>query len=232
MRDDHDRAAVTPEVPFEPRDGVEVDVVGRLVEEQKVGVLRQDDPEPQATALAPRERRHRAAHVLLGEPELLSQDGDLALELVAAREVVAVHHVREVVQGLLVARGRVVLRLRERRAERNHVGEAREEGGQDVPFGAELVRLPVVAERGLSTDDRRALVGLDLSGDDPQERRLAGAVGRDEGRALAEREAEGDVLKQRVAGVPEAEVGDLEHGHGAGGFSRRTGAGRTGRRPP
>ena len=75
------------------------------------------------------------------------------------------------------------------------------------------MRLPVVAEGRVAPEDDRAAVGLDLLGDDAQERRLAGAVGRDEGDAIADRERERDVLEERIAGVPEAQVGHLEDGH-------------------
>ena len=59
-------------------------------------------------------------------------------------------------------------------------------------------------------------VGLELFGDEAEERRLARAVGGDERRALAEGEGEGDVLEESVARVPEAEIGNLKDGHREG----------------
>jgi hypothetical protein len=81
---DEDGAAVVDEVALEPGDGVEVEVVGGLVEEQEIGLLSEDDAELQPPALATRERRDGAREVLVGEAELAREDGDLALELVAA----------------------------------------------------------------------------------------------------------------------------------------------------
>jgi hypothetical protein len=49
---DHDGPAVAGEVLLEPSDGVEIEVVGRLVEQQQIRFLRQHDAEMQTTALA------------------------------------------------------------------------------------------------------------------------------------------------------------------------------------
>ena len=63
MRDDQHRAAIADEVLLEPGDGVEIEVVGRLVEQQEVGLLGEHDAEMEPPALAAREARDRARHV-------------------------------------------------------------------------------------------------------------------------------------------------------------------------
>ena len=138
---------------------------------------------------------------------------DLVLELVAAREVVAVGDVGEALESGRVSGGGAVLGAVELVAQRDHFAEAREERAEHVALGGDLVRLPVVAERRVAPEHDRAAVGLDLLGDDAQERRLAGAVRRDERHAVPDREGEGHVLEERVAGVPEPEVGHLKDGH-------------------
>ena len=50
--DDEDRAAVRDEVLLEPGDGVEIEVVRRLVEQEQIGLLRQHDAEMKTASLA------------------------------------------------------------------------------------------------------------------------------------------------------------------------------------
>jgi hypothetical protein len=214
VRDDEHRPLVADEKRLEPRDGVEVQVVGRLVEHEKVRAAREDDAEVEPPPLAAGERRHGPREVGVAEAELVGQDGDLALELVAPGEVVLIGQLRELVERARISGRRVVLGLRERLAQLDDVREAGQERAEDVPVGADLVRLPVVADGHAFADDGRAGVGLDLVRDEAEQGRLAGAVGRDERGPLPCREAEGDVLEQRVPPVAKAQVRDLEDGHG------------------
>ena len=64
----------------------------------RFGLLGEDDAELQASALASGERRDGAREVVVAEAELVREHPDFALELVAAREVVAVLDVGEVVE--------------------------------------------------------------------------------------------------------------------------------------
>ena len=140
--------------------------------------------------------------------------GDAVLELVAAGEVVAVGHRRQVGRAPRVeplaasswAPSQLVAQL-------HHLAEAREEGAEHVPLGGDLVRLAVEAHGRLAPQHDRARVGLELLAEKAEERGLPAAVGRDQGDALAEGEAEGDALEERLAGVTEAQIGDLEQRH-------------------
>ena len=81
VRDADDRARVLLEVFLEPGDGFRVEMVGRLVEQQHVGLRQQQAAERDAAALAARELRH------LGVPgrqaQRVGRDVELALEVVA-----------------------------------------------------------------------------------------------------------------------------------------------------
>ena len=56
--DDEDRARIVAQVAFEPVDGLGVEMVRRLVEQQQVGLLEQQAAERDAAALAARELGH------------------------------------------------------------------------------------------------------------------------------------------------------------------------------
>ena len=55
-------------------------------------------------------------------------------------------------------------------------------------------------------------VGLQLAGDQAQERGLAGAVAADQGQPRAGRDVQVRALEQRAAGDPQGDVGEVEHG--------------------
>ena len=190
-------------------------MVGGLVEQEHVRLLREDDAEAQPSPLAARQGRDGALEVAAREAEVARERRDLVLQLVAAGEVVALGDVREALERGRLARCRAVLGAVELVAQLDHLAKAGHERAEDVALRGDLVRLPVVPERRLAPEDDRAAVGLELLRDDAQERRLAGAVRRDEGDAIPDRERERDVLEERIAGVPEAQVGHLENGHSA-----------------
>ena len=57
-----------------------------------------------------------------------------------------------------------------------------------------------------------ARVGLQLAGDQAQQRRLAGAVAADQGQARAGGHVQVRALEQRAAGDAQGDVGEVEHG--------------------
>ena len=79
MRDGDDGARVLGEVPLEPRDGLGVEVVGRLVEEQQVRLLEEDLAERDAALLAARDLRH--VGVGRRQAQRVHRDLELAVEL-------------------------------------------------------------------------------------------------------------------------------------------------------
>ena len=64
MGDDQERAAARGEVAGEPVHALDVEVVGRLVEQQQLGLVEQRAGERDAAPLAARERRERRVHAL------------------------------------------------------------------------------------------------------------------------------------------------------------------------
>ncbi len=58
MRDDQDRARIVAQVSFEPGHALGVEMVGRLVQQQQVGLIQQQLGERDAAPLTARELRH------------------------------------------------------------------------------------------------------------------------------------------------------------------------------
>ena len=146
------------------------------------------------------------------------------LEIVAARHVVPIGDVREVRERTLVSARRLVLRRRQLLAQLHDVAEAGEERREHVSLGLDLVRLAVVADGHVALDHHRAAVRVDLLAEQPEERRLAGAVRRHERRALTDGERERDVVEERIARVTEFQIGDLEDRHLGPRYSREIAA--------
>jgi hypothetical protein len=177
--------------------------------------LREHHAEVQAPALAAGEARRRALHVGVAEAEVWAIISTLPLQRVAAREVVAIGGGDQPREALVRAARRRVLGVAQGLAQREDLAEARQERGAHRPLGAHLVGLAVVGDLRFAAAGHGAAVGRKLAADQPQQRALARAVGSHEAGPLAEREREGDALEQRICAVTEAEVGDLQHGHGA-----------------
>ncbi len=74
---------------FEPEDGVEVEVVGRFVEQQQVGAAGQGAGEVEADAPAAGEFGHRAREIGVAEAEAVQHFGDARLGRIAADFAVA-----------------------------------------------------------------------------------------------------------------------------------------------
>ena len=89
VRDQHERPRVLGEEGLEPLDRGEVEVVGRLVEQQQIGLAHEHLGQLQPAALAARQRVDRAREIALGEPDVGGEALDPRLELVAALALVA-----------------------------------------------------------------------------------------------------------------------------------------------
>ena len=198
--DEHDGGVERLQVALEPLERGDVEVVGRLVEQQQVGVARERAGERRARELAAGERRERAVEVLVAEAEAVQRRVDLVAPAVAA--------------GVLEPRlgGRVG-------AERGRVGRAlghrRLELGQALLDRQQLLGAAehVVAQRQLALarralvvqGDPRALGEHELAAVDrglprehPQQRRLARAVAPGQRQALPALEPERHAAQQRL----------------------------------
>ena len=215
MRDEDHAGVERRELPLEPLEALDVEVVGRLVEQQEVGVARERAGERGARELAARERLQRPVEVGVGEPEP-AHDGARAVAPVVAAGVleaglyprVAAEH-----RGVVVAGRHRLLEAAQLLLERDEVGGARE----DVLAQGQLAveRRALVVER-----DPRALLEHDLARlqgglarDRPQQRRLARAVRPGERDAVAPLDLERDVLEQHVRAELLAEAGCDQDGH-------------------
>ncbi len=89
--DEDEGALVVEQELLEPLDGVDVKVVGRLVEQQQVGVGEQRAGQRHARELAARERVQPALEHLVGQPEAFDD----------AREAAAVRVAAEVLEAAL-----------------------------------------------------------------------------------------------------------------------------------
>ena len=198
---DHDEPAlVLLEEVAQPDDGVGVEVVGRLVEQQRLGAGEQDAGELDPAALTAGERAERLLEHAVGQAEARGDRGGLGLGGVAALG-------EEVRLGVAVAAHRLVAR---RVVGRGHpllggahpaYGLVEAAGGQDAVarehLEVDVARvLREVADLAAAGD--RAGGGLALAGEDPGERRLAGAVAADQADLVAGADAEGRALQQQA----------------------------------
>ena len=173
VADQHQRRARSRELVLQPFDRRQVEMVGRLVEQQDVGLGREHARERGAARLAAGKAR---GVFVAGEPELFEQ----------------------------VARA---MRIVARRKARLDIGER---GGK-----ARQVRLlRQIADGRAGLREARAAIGLDGSGRDLQQRRLARAVAADQADALALADGKLGALEQRRAAKGEVDVLQGEEGRG------------------
>ena len=200
MRDQHDGGAELADGALQPLDRVEVEMVGGLVEQQHVGPRHQRPGQRRPRQLAAGESAQRARELLLSDAEAAQHPLEPGAPGVAAGALqlrvrllvggehlgpgVAAGHPRlevgEVALGLLGAR--------------HALGDVLLEGELGREGRALVVQRHL---RALGQADRPA-VGIELAGQDPQQRGLALAVAPDDGQALAGVDAEADI-RQDVA---------------------------------
>jgi hypothetical protein len=173
VADEHDRPVVGAQEALEPRDGLEVQVVGRLVEQQHVGLaqqkLRERDPhEPSA-----RELLGHTGEVALLEAEAHQHGTRLGLDRVAAEVLEALSQAPVLLQeALLLHRlgllGDVGLELGDAVLERGHLrGDGQHLRQQGATVHLDRFLLQVAQHRVLGAGDHAA-VGVLLARDDLQ----------------------------------------------------------------
>ena len=87
MGNDHDRAAVGLEVVAQPVHRVHIQMVGRLVEQQDVGLLQNDAREVDARLFAAREQRKPLRAHCLGNFQAVAHAVDLKIAVIAAEDL-------------------------------------------------------------------------------------------------------------------------------------------------
>ncbi len=183
MGDDDQGAGPAVEEVLEHVERLDVEVVGRLVEEQHVGLVEQQPQQLEASPLAAGQVPEAGGEPVAGEAEALQhrRGGDLAGALPAG----AGHDLRDPLDPL--DRGQHPL-LRVDVVER--LGEVLQRDGAPLPHAPDG--------------------GLDLAGDQPQHRRLAGTVDPDETDPVAGTESPGGVREQRPLAAHEVDVLEVD----------------------
>ena len=211
--DDQDRARIVAQVAFEPGGRLGVEMVGRLVEEQKLGLLQEQLAQGDAAALAARELVHgpvvrRAAQGVHG---LI----DLGIEIPQALGLDLVLEPGHLVRRLVgIVHGEVVVAVEDRLLG----GHALHDVLADVLRRVELRLLRQVADPRALGDPALAVPVRVGAGHDAQKRRLTGAVDAEHADLGIRIEGQVDIIQDLLAariGLGEAtHVVDELTGHG------------------
>jgi hypothetical protein len=199
--DGHDGAGVLLQKALEPGDGLRVQMVGRLVEQQHVGLLQKQPAERHAAALAAR----KLGHLGLARRAAQRVHGDLYLPV----EVPGVDGVDLLLQfGLLgdqrvhlvgVGFGERIADFLEAVEQRLGLCHALENVAGDVLGRVELRLLRKVADPdALGRPSLTVDLGVD-AGHNPHQRRLAGAVQAEHTDLRPGQEEQPDVLQHLLA---------------------------------
>ena len=182
MADNEHRTAVGFQIIFEPLHRFQVQMVRRLVQNQQVGALQQQPCQTQPGLLTARKHARQLCPGVGGKPHAVKHLFDLGVH------VISVHRVDDSgAVGDFFGQFRIVRVCGQLLLQRVHLLHGVKRRGKDQPHcGIDVQRrvqpgvlLKVAgghagAERGISG------VGQALAAEDPQKRRLAGAVGTDD----------------------------------------------------
>ena len=217
VRDDEHRAGIARQVVLQPFERDDVEVVGRLVEEQQVGLDEQQPRQPQPRLLPAAERCHEPRLIDVGQAQPGQHGIGVGAQTLAARRL-------ELGQGAVVL-GQHGVELIARRLG-DGLGQPRQprlgrlalaagSSAQHVAHRrsrAELERLRQIADaqrRGRKLD--AAPVGRHLAGQDAQQRGLAAAVRPDQPGAVAAVQVEVDPVQHFHIAEPFGDIADLKH---------------------
>ena len=202
VRDEDDGMRVGVQVLLEPVARLEVEVVGRFVEEQQVRLLQQQLGERDAHLPAAREGFGLALEVAAREAEALQDGRGLQLDRIAVTEAEAILEVAVAAEHRSVFRlgdGRVAQAVLEDvhlRLHREQIGEGAARFFEHRLAGVVEAVLRQVADRQRRRLEDRAGVRLVEAGHHLQQRGLAGAVGSAEADALAHRDLPRHMVEQ------------------------------------
>ena len=210
MADHDDGTLKVQQEVLQPVDGVDVQVVGGLVQQQDVGITEQGLSQ-QHLHLQPGVQSLHGGLVELGaHTQTLKDAGGVALGFPAAQlgklllqltgpDAVGLGHLLLLVEGVLLLADVVQALV------------AHNDGVHD---GIGVVGVLVLLEDGhpgLGQDGHLAGGGLQIPGEDFQEGGLAGAVGADDAVAVALGELQVHVGKEGLAAVGQRQVGNSDH---------------------
>ena len=213
MGDDQDRARIGAQMPLEPIDRLGVEMVGRLVEQQQVGLLEQETAQRNAAPFAARERGH--VGIVGRAAERVHRLFDLALEIPQALGLDLVLEPGHLVRRLVgIVHGELVIAIEERLL----VLDPEHGVALHVERGVEVGLLRQVADFGALRD--KALAGEFgvQPGHDAHERRLARAIDAEHADFRVRVEGEIDIVEDLLAariglGEPPHVIDELARGH-------------------
>ena len=198
---------------LEPLERVQVEVVGRLVEQQQIGIGDDEPRERGAGLLAARQPRRWLGPLVAREPEAAEGGIHPQVERVPPEHVelvleIGIRRIRDVTGGFERRQlGRHRLEVRRPRANgRAQVGGGHERVVEMRLLGEEADRQPALARH-------RAAVGLIRAGRDPHERRLARPIRADQPDPVAERDRAGDPVEDRERADLARDVGQPDDRH-------------------
>ena len=210
VRDDDQHARVLVQIILQPVDGIEVQVVGRLVEQQRRRIAEQGLREEHADFLAALQLAHLALVQRRFDAEAVEQDRGVRLRGVAAFvadnsfEFAEAHAV--LVGQLLVRFGVKHIPFLESLPQR---GVAHDDRVDDAKFVEGKLVLPQNAQLLWPRD--RTFRRFDISFQNLHQSGLAGAVRAGDGIAAPFEERAGDVLEQDPGGVAHSDVIKRKH---------------------
>ena len=206
-----DRALVLLQVPLEPADGFGVEMVGRLVEEQDVGLHEQEPGQGDAAALAAGEHGHggigrRTAQGLHGSLEVAVEvPGVVLVDLLLEAGLLGDQGVHIGVRGAELVADRVVAG--------QEVDDRLDAFADGLDHGLGRVELGVLLQQADAValaDGDLADIALVLPGDDGEQGRLARAVEPEDADLGPVVEPERDVLQDLA--VWRVDAADARHG--------------------
>ena len=171
MGDDQDRAGIVAQMAFQPRHRLGVEMVGRLVQQQQVGLVEQQLAQRDAAALAAGQFCH--VGIVGRAAQRVHRLIDLAVEIPQARGLDLVLQLGHLVGGLVgIVHRQLVVAIEDRLL----LGDAFHHVLAHGLGRVELRLLLEIADARALGDPGLAVIFLVDAGHDPQQRRLAGAV--------------------------------------------------------
>ena len=205
VADQEQGAGVAAQIVLEPEAGLEIEMVGRLVEQQQVG-------------LGEQHRRERHPH-----PPAAGEAGQRPLLGGLVEAQAGQDRARPRRRGVRADVGEPGLDLGDRAPDRGRVSAARSRRARSGSASSTASRGVALAARRLLRDpaDARAapqahLAGIrrELAPDQAQERGLAAAVAPDQADPVPGRQVDARLLEQQAAADPQGDVVQMQHGAG------------------
>jgi len=206
VRDQQQRARILAQPGLEPQDGVQVQVIGRFVEQQQVRTAHQRLRHVQPHAPAARERPHRPRLIGRDEAKTMHELRGAAARVVTTRGGVSRVEIGEP-RTVVVA----LLDLGNSALDRTQLGVAvQHEIQRRLVGGFEFLRH--MRDREVAGHLEMSGVGRELAAHQRHQAGLAAAVLAGDADLFAAKQAERRVGKEDARAAPQSDVVELDHG--------------------